>query len=832
MRILWLCNIMLPVIAKSLGRECSNKEGWLTGLSDRIMQDKENRVTLGVCFPVGKEETPVKGETQGLSYFSFHENTLDAHHYDAGMEAELRRIVTEFQPDVVHVFGTEYPHTLAMLRSVPDVSKVLVGIQGLCFEYSRYYMADLPQYVIDRPNFRDLVRKDTLKEQKRKYEARGSFEKEALRLVKHVTGRTGWDYKLTESINPERIYHFMGETLRAPFYQGEWNCETCVPHRIFMSQGNYPIKGLHYVLPALAKLKEEFPDIKLCVAGDRITAHTTWKEKLKLSSYGKYLLELIQKYGLGEQIEFLGKLDAEQMKEQYLKSHVFLSPSAIENSPNSIGEALMLGVPVVSSDCGGVRSLFTDEQEGLFYETTDTDGLIRCLRRYFTDTRLVEKTHQAARKRAFQLHDPEKNYQTLLQIYGTIAHPSAERDEKSAESRSYVPKVTFVSNYINHHQIPFSNEMFERLGERYHFIQTEPMEEERVSMGWGVDVNTIPYLMLFYEQKEECERLILESDIVVFGGTEREDIVEPRLRAGLPVIRYSERLYREGQWKAVSPRGLRKKYHDHTRYRKEDVYLLCSGAYVASDFHIVRAYPGKMLKWGYFPEQKKIEKDLLPNAKQTKQVNILWAGRFLELKHPEYAVLAAERLNKTGFNFKLTMIGDGEKRSEIERMIVEKGLSGVVALEGYKKPQEVRDKMERSHIFLFTSNHLEGWGAVLNEAMNSGCAVLADSAVGAAPFLIQHGVNGMVYREGDLEGFLALVEKLVQDAELRKRLGENAYQTIERFWNPRNAAECLLRLCEGILRGQVRYEKEGPVSPAKIIAPRKGYEYCMQDGRQ
>ncbi len=391
-------------------------------------------------------------------------------------------------------------------------------------------------------------------------------------------------------------------------------------------------------------------------------------------------------------------------------------------------------------------------------------------------------------------------------------------------------KITFVSNYINHHQIPFSNAMYERLGEEYHFVQTEPMEEERVRMGWGEDFSNIPYLLLFYEQEEACRKLILESDIVIFGGTEREDILKPRLQAGLPVIRYSERLYREGQWKAISPRGLWKKYQDHTQYRKAEVYLLCSGAYVASDFQIVHAYPGKRLKWGYFPEKRSYAESSLPNERDEEIVHILWAGRFLELKHPEYAVLAAQRLKKVKkkFNFHIHMIGDGEMRPEVERLIQEKQLSDVITLEGFCKPEAVRRQMEQSQMFLFTSNHLEGWGAVLNEAMNSGCAVIADSAVGAAPFLVRHGENGLVYRENDVEGFLQLVEQLAEDVSLRRKLGRNAYRTIAEQWNASHAAECILRLSEGILKGQVTYEVEGPCSVAEVIAPRKGYDWCMK----
>ena len=157
--------------------------------------------------------------------------------------------------------------------------------------------------------------------------------------------------------------------------------------------------------------------------------------------------------------------------------------------------------------------------------------------------------------------------------------------------------VVFVSNYINHHQIPFCNRLYEQLGEGFCFIQTQPMEQERVQMGWN-SKERLPYVRYYYEQPEACEHLILESKVVLFGGTDEESYISPRLEAGKPVVRYSERLYKTGQWKAISPRGLIRKYHDHTRYRKQQVYLLCAGAYVPSDFHLVRAYTGKMYRWG------------------------------------------------------------------------------------------------------------------------------------------------------------------------------------------------------------------------------------------
>lgn len=407
-------------------------------------------------------------------------------------------------------------------------------------------------------------------------------------------------------------------------------------------------------------------------------------------------------------------------------------------------------------------------------------------------------------------------------------------------------KLTFVSNYINHHQIPMSNELYRALCADYTFVQTEPMAEERKAMGWGIVGEKIPYLRYYYEEPEACRQLILTSDIVIFGGVEDERYIAERLASGRPVIRYSERLYREGQWKAVSPRGLIKKYKDHTRYRNKEVYLLCSGAYVASDFHIVRAYPGKMLKWGYFTETKQYDLDALFGAKGSvvdggidgakagapRVPEILFAGRFLPLKHPEYAVELAAHLRRLGLPFHLTMVGGGELEEELHRMVSDRGLDNCVTFTGYRKPQEVRTFMEKADIFLMTSNYLEGWGAVINEAMNSGCAVIADAKIGAVPFLLCHGQSGMVYRDGDPAEFLTYGEQLVRDRELCRRLGQNAYDTIVRLWNPESAAEALLDFAEGILKHEWRVREEGPCSPALVISPGKGYSYTRKTDKQ
>lgn len=395
-------------------------------------------------------------------------------------------------------------------------------------------------------------------------------------------------------------------------------------------------------------------------------------------------------------------------------------------------------------------------------------------------------------------------------------------------------KVCFVSNYINHHQIPFCNAMYERLGEDFRFIQTEPMEEERIRMGWGEELEKIPYLRLYYEKEEECRDLIANSEVVLFGGVEDESYIVERLRGGKLTVRLSERLYKEGQWKAISPRGLRKKYIDHTKYRNKDVYLLCYGGYVPSDFHIVRAYPDKMFKWGYFPETKRPGIESLRERKQqrrqqTGKISLLWAGRFIDWKHPEYAIRLAARLKKEGYAFTLTMVGGGDLEEWLKRMAAAEGLQEEVIFTGFKKPEEVRRCMEESDIYLFTSDYKEGWGAVLNESMNSACAVVVNCAVGAAPFLLKPDVNGLVYPNGKWEIFYGKVEELLRHPEKIDRLGEAAYAAITEEWNAELAAERLLSVLEGLLRGEVHFYESGILSKASVISPRRMYRRMCED---
>ncbi len=371
--------------------------------------------------------------------------------------------------------------------------------------------------------------------------------------------------------------------------------------------------------------------------------------------------------------------------------------------------------------------------------------------------------------------------------------------------------VVFVSNYFNHHQEPLSNSLHELTKGQYRFITTGQMSEERRKLGYGTEEKAYVLDYNREENREDCLDLINNADVVIFGSAP-EGLFRNRLTAGKLTFMYFERLYRNRKKYLVIPKRLIDFYRRFGRYK--NLYLLCASAYTARDFALTGTFIGKAYKFGYFPKTDHYEEpDELFVKKKGEVPRFLWVARFIPLKHPEYAVRLAEKLKNKGYSFVLDMIGIGEMQEEIQALIREKGLTDCVHLLGSMKPEEVRRHMDKANIFLFTSDKAEGWGAVLNEAMNSGCAVCADRIIGAAPYLVKDGENGTLYRT-EAE-FYEKAETLLKDLALCEAYGREAYRTITEVWNARVAAERLLGLAE-VLASKKKADlyEDGPLSKA------------------
>ena len=418
MKILWVINTILPVISENIGMGSTTSGGWLTGISNELAKD--NDIKLIVCFPY--KDDSINGTVKNIEYYSFPHSGL--YRYNRQVENRLYNIISNESPDVIHIFGTEFPHSLSAVNAAERcriLDKTVISIQGLVSVYAKHYFAGLPSGAIRKFTLRDLLKFDNIKGQKNRYSIRGRFEVAAIKKVSHIIGRTDWDRACVKAINPDAKYHFCNETLRKEFYEGTWEQEKCVKHSIFIGNSYYPIKGLHCVLEVMPQILKDFPDAKIYVPGQNPFENGGLKSILHRTYYRIYLKKLIKRECLENKIVFLGNLSAEEMREHMLKSNVFILPSSIENSPNTLGEAMILGVPCIAADVGGVRNMAIDKREALIYPFDENYILPLYISTVFEDMGFTSKMTASAREHALKTHNREENNRVLLNIYYDIA---------------------------------------------------------------------------------------------------------------------------------------------------------------------------------------------------------------------------------------------------------------------------------------------------------------------------------------------------------------------------------------------------------------------------
>ncbi len=424
MKILWAVEPVIPQIAELTGGKPSIAGGWLVSVCNGLLTNEAN--SLIVCYRAAGEHASVTKER--FTGWSFEQGPL---RYSPENERFFANLLRKEKPDVIHIWGTEYPFSLAMLNAAEQenmLDRVVVSIQGLTSVYAQHFTAGLSGRVVNGYTFRDFLRGDNIRQQQKKFALRGTYEIAALKKARHIIGRTGWDRACVRQINPDATYHFCNETLRPAFYEDTWRFDRCEQHSIFVSQGNYPIKGLHQALEALAILKSDFPDVKLYTTGADPRAKGL-AEKLRRSSYARYLAKQIRILGLDENVVFLGGLSANDMKERYLGAHVALNPSSIENSSNAIGEAMLLGTPVVASYVGGTPDIVTDRKEGLLYPFDAPYLLAEAVRNIFEDGLLTSRLSMRARQTARLRHDAKTNLSRLDEIYTLLTQQKDTEQE-------------------------------------------------------------------------------------------------------------------------------------------------------------------------------------------------------------------------------------------------------------------------------------------------------------------------------------------------------------------------------------------------------------------
>lgn len=375
-------------------------------------------------------------------------------------------------------------------------------------------------------------------------------------------------------------------------------------------------------------------------------------------------------------------------------------------------------------------------------------------------------------------------------------------------------KIVMVSCILNIHQAGVADELYRITDGNYWFIQTEmPTDEDK--KGGDRDFSGRPYLVLAASGEKQhayAMLLIKEADVMLFDDLNLEYLKE-RISTGKLTFNIGERWLKKGIINLLSPRLLRQQWFYHTHCHGKPFYNLCASAYAASDFAKMFSFRGKCFKWGYFtavPELNIVE--IQKSKRSASTIKILWVARFLQWKHPERMLQLASQLRDAGEDFVINMIGDGPEYDTIATAINDMGLQEYVHMLGTMPNSNVMEVMRSHHIFCFTSDKNEGWGAVLNEAMSNGCCPVASIETGSTPYLIEDGVNGFSFNLNKEKELYEKVRWLIQHTEEREKMSIKAYHTVRYLWSPQKAAENLVKLSKALLSGKTAPLLDGPCS--------------------
>lgn len=412
MRILWAVNMPLPAACEGLGLPPSPFGGWLSAMTQRLAEVPGVELGVAMRSPVDCVQSVAVG---GIRYYALPQvgkGGLDARAEDCA------RILDDFRPDLLHAEGSEMAYTRRMMHAWEGPR--LLSLQGVMNGIERFELGALrPAHMLASCRTQQMLSALAMLANKRfRFDPRLRGERESIAMADHIMGRTPWDRAQAWAINPKASYHHCSRTLREPFYQRRWIAAECVRHTIFAGNAAAPRKGVHFLLEAFVHLHREYPGARLVIAGPHPLAQ---RSRIKRwLGYPAFLMDRIAQLGLGRHVEFTGLLDAKAMAERMARSHVFAMTSLIENSPNSLGEAMMLGMPCVSAFVGGAPGMARDEVEALFYRAEDPVSLAWQIKRLFDSDALCARLGETAHARAQETHDPEANLRDLLKAYREI----------------------------------------------------------------------------------------------------------------------------------------------------------------------------------------------------------------------------------------------------------------------------------------------------------------------------------------------------------------------------------------------------------------------------
>lgn len=424
MKILWIVNMPTGKLSEALTGK-KNNGVWIDALLSEFQGKIDYEISVATTFPL--KET-VKVTDNGVNYYALTGGYTSRYNENSKKNlAEWKALLEEVKPDVIQVFGTEFTHGLCALKVKGDTPAVIY-MQGVMRAIAKYYLAGIDYKAAKRTlTFRDAVKKDGIISQMKNFEKASKKEAEMLKLAQGIISENEWCDANVKAVSPNvRVFH-CPLSINKVFATRKWVIDSVEKYSIICTASGYTIKGLHMLIKAISLLKNKYPSVKLYVPGRPMTVGKDLKSRLKKDGYTKYIEKLIKKEGVADNIVWLGTLAQDTLADEYAKRHVFVMPSAIENHSSSLKEAMMVGMPCISSYVGGVPEYVKLGGNGLLYRFEEYEVLASLIDKVFKDDDLAEKLSQAAREDMFLLHNGDDLFNKITNVYDALIKSDGEK---------------------------------------------------------------------------------------------------------------------------------------------------------------------------------------------------------------------------------------------------------------------------------------------------------------------------------------------------------------------------------------------------------------------
>lgn len=428
MKILWMNTQLFPSACGACGYSAGAESAW-GEVTLRHLQKEFPAASFVVAYC---DRRPCDVVVDGVRHVSYEAKEYYYYrHLPIDLLVRIKKLIEDVKPDIIHIHGTEAFYSALPIPTYCGVP-VLVTIQGVigaCHPVFTGNLApgELNHFWLNSGFVRHLSTPFSV--QKFWREKRTEQEKRVFRNHKYFLGRTDWDKACVKYYNPNARYFSVNETLRPIFYRAHRKCCDVLRHTIYCSAaGSYPLKGLHWLIMAAASIKDQFPDISIRVANakGRIDDGLGFRARFFSDTYSAYLRDLIKKLGMESHIVPLPRLASEDVAEELCHAQLFVLPSLIENSSNSLGEAQLIGVPAISTYVGGTPSQIRNGIDGVLVPPGDPFSLASAIRYWFDNPEQAEICAASAKVEAARRHDPDMNAKALARVYNQILSISSD----------------------------------------------------------------------------------------------------------------------------------------------------------------------------------------------------------------------------------------------------------------------------------------------------------------------------------------------------------------------------------------------------------------------